>query len=111
MPPSIEVSWFPEYGIDLGLPRGGTPRSVESLRDAHGAFVRRYARGVAYVNPGEASVAEHAPAGAAELLPQGGGAVPASGVLPPSWRLVRRPVTAFTLAPHSAAVVVLPGAG
>ena len=109
MPPSIEVSWFPEYGIDLGLPAGATPASVESLRDAHGAFVRRYAHGIVYVNPGEAPVRESAPAGAAELVPTGGGAVPASGVPPASWRLARRPVAAFTLAPHAAAVLVLPG--
>jgi hypothetical protein len=107
LPPGIEVSWFPEYGIDLGAPIGGTPATVESLRNARGAFVRKFAQGIVYVNPGESPIEEQAPAGAVRLVPQGGGAVPADGVPPAGWRLLRQPVSSFTLGPHQAVVLAV----
>jgi putative glycosyl hydrolase-like family 15 (GHL15) protein len=102
----IQVSWFPEYGVDLGAPAGATPKDTAALRDAHGAFVRRYARGLVFVNPGESGITESLPAGYAQLVPAGGGAVPADGTIPAGWRLDREPLQTLTLAPHSGAVLV-----
>ncbi len=102
----IQVSWFPEYGVDLGAPLGALPRSTAALRDQRGAFVRRYARGVVYVNPGESTIDEAVPPGYDQVTPTGGGAVPATGVLPSSWRLLEQQVRSLILAPHSGAVLV-----
>jgi hypothetical protein len=102
----IQVSWFPEYGVDLGAPLGSLPRSTAALRDARGAFVRRYTRGLVYLNPGEGTIDETVPSGYEQVTPTGGGAVPASGVLPSSWRLLETQVGTLTLAPHSGAVLV-----
>ena len=102
----IQVSWFPEYGVDLGAPAGPLPRSAAALRDAQGAFVRPYARGLVLVNPGEESISESVPAGYARVTPSGGGAVPADGVPPQDWRLLVEPMQTLTLGPHEAAVLV-----
>jgi Hypothetical glycosyl hydrolase family 15 len=105
----IRVSWFPEYGVDLGSPAGPLPASAAALRDAHGAFVRRYARGLALVNPGEGTITERLPAGYARVVPSGGGTVPADGVLPAAWSLDTEPVQTLTLGPHDGAVLVRSG--
>ena len=43
----IQVSWFPEYGIDLGA-----AVDPPGLRQDEGAFVRRFANGLVLANPG-----------------------------------------------------------
>jgi len=97
----IEVSWFPEYDVDLGA-----PVDPPGLRQDQGVFVRRFANGLAVVNPGESTVRYALPAAMQLVTPVGGGAVPDSGQLPASWTLRTAPVTAVTLGPRQGAVLL-----
>lgn len=97
----IQVSWFPEYGIDLGA-----PVDPPALRQDQGAFVRRYANGLVLANPGDATVHYVLPATMQLVTPSGGGAVPESGRIPASWTLQEEPVTSVTLGPRQGAVLL-----
>lgn len=97
----IRVTWFPEYGIDLGA-----PVDPPALRQDRGAFVRRFANGLAVVNPGDSTVTYRLPAPMRLETPSGGGAVPENGVLPSSWGMHETTVSTVTLAPRRAAVLL-----
>ena len=97
----IRVTWFPEYGLDLGA--GVDP---PGLRQDQGAFVRRFTKGLVVVNPGDGTVTYALPAPMRSVRPAGGGAVPDSGLLPSSWRLDATQVTSVTLGPRRAAVLL-----
>lgn len=97
----IQVSWFPEYDLDLGA-----AVDPPGLRQDQGAFVRRYANGLVVVNPGDGTVRYALPATMRLVTPAGGGAVPDSGVVPPGWTLDEQPVASVTLGPHRAAVLL-----
>jgi hypothetical protein len=97
----IQVSWFPEYGIDLGA-----PLDPPGLRQDQGAFVRRFANGLVIANPGDGTVRYALPATMQLVTPAGGGAVPDSGLLPAAWTLQTAPVTAVTLGPRQGAVLL-----
>jgi hypothetical protein len=100
-PLGIEVDWYPELGLDLG-------RAVDppGLRQEQGAYVRRYAKGLVAVNPGEAPVTLTLDGTYDRVLPHGGGRVPDLGVLPAEWGLTRVPVQSVTLEPHQGAVLL-----
>jgi hypothetical protein len=101
-PLGIEVDWFPEYGIDLGA-----AVDPPGLRAQDGAYVRRYAKGLVAVNPGDAPVTLQLDAPYQRVVPSGGGRVPDSGVLPAAWTLARTPVAgSLTLAPREGAVLL-----
>lgn len=104
----LEPEWFPEYDIDLGAPLDPLPATIDDLRQANGLYRRRYARGEVWVNPDPAGSSATATLGTTRWLatPQGGGFVPANGVLPASWRVNYSPVTAVTLAPGQAAILL-----
>lgn len=97
----IRVSWFPEYGLDLGA-----AVDPPGLRRDQGAFVRRFANGLVVVNPSDATVTYTLPAQTEMQLvtPTGGGAVPASGQLPAAWTIATASASSVTLAPRRAAV-------
>lgn len=97
----IQVSWFPEYGIDLGA-----PVDPPGLRQDQGVFVRRYADGLVVANPGDSTVHYTLPGSMRLVTPVGGGAVPDSGQLPSSWALQTTPVTTVTLGPRRGAVLL-----
>jgi Hypothetical glycosyl hydrolase family 15 len=100
----IRVTWFPEYGVDLGA-------SVDppGLRADGGAFVRRFAGGLVLVNPGDGTLQVPLPSAMDLVTPSGGGAVPDSGVAPASWTLQRSAVSTVTLGPRSGAVLLTRG--
>jgi hypothetical protein len=101
-PEGIEVDWFPEYGIDLGA-----AVDPPGLRQQDGAFVRRFAKGLVAVNPGDAPATLPLDGAYERVLPQGGGRVPDSGVLPASWSLAETPVAGtLTLGPREGAVLL-----
>jgi hypothetical protein len=97
----IRVTWFPEYGIDLGA-----AVDPPGLRQDQGAFVRRFANGLVVVNPGDTTVTYTLPSQMSLVTPSGGGPVPDSGQLPASWTLERTPVGSVTLGPRRAAVLL-----
>lgn len=97
----IQVSWFPEYDLDLG-PALDPP----GLRQDQGAFVRRFANGLVVVNPGDSPVRYALPAAMRLVTPSGGGAVPGSGQLPASWTLQESTVSSLTLGPRRGAVLL-----
>ena len=97
----IQVSWFPEYDVDLGA-----AVDPPGLRQDQGAFVRRYANGLVVVNPGDSTVRYTLPAAMQLVTPVGGGAVPDSGQLPASWTLRIAPVSTVTLGPRQGAVLL-----
>jgi Hypothetical glycosyl hydrolase family 15 len=101
-PLGIEVDWFPEYGIDLGA-----SLDPPGLRVQDGAYVRRFAKGIVAVNPGDAPVTLTLDGPYQRVLPVGGGRVPDSGVLPAEWVLTQTPVVGtLTLQPHEGAVLL-----
>lgn len=97
----IQVSWFPEYDLDLGA-----AVDPPGLRQDQGAFVRRYANALVLANPGDGTVHYALPATMQLVTPVGGGAVPADGTLPASWKLQETPVTTVTLGPRQGAVLL-----
>jgi hypothetical protein len=97
----IRVSWFPEYGLDLGA-----PVDPPGLRRDVDVFIRRFAKGLVVVNPGDGTVRYSFASPLNRVTPVGGGAVPDSGGLPPEWRLASVPTSTVTLGPSQAAVLL-----
>jgi Hypothetical glycosyl hydrolase family 15 len=93
--------WFPEYGIDLGA-----PADPLALRAVGGIYVRRFARGVALVNPDDAAHA-YALDGTARLVePHGGGTLGTDADVS-GMGLSTRPVSGtLTLPAHSGAILL-----
>jgi hypothetical protein len=91
----IRVTWFPEYDVDLGA-----ALDPPGLRVDQGAYVRRFAKGLVVVNPGDATVRYSLPGTMRQVAPVGGGAVPNDG------HLETVPVTSVELAPRRAAILL-----
>ena len=103
-----EAQWFPEYGIDLGPATSPPPTSIDSLRQASGLYVRRYARGVVVVNP-DSSARRFALGGLMRLVrPVGGGALSASADTR-AWGLRLVPVSGSVAIPAHGGAVLLAG--
>jgi hypothetical protein len=102
----IAAQWFPEYGLDLGPPLDPLPASIDALRTPAGVYVRRFAGGLAIVNPDDAPHA-YAFDGTRRLVePHGGGPLPADADVS-AWGLNARAVAgSLTLAPHSGAFLL-----
>jgi Hypothetical glycosyl hydrolase family 15 len=102
----IAAQWFPEYGLDLGPPLDPLPSSIEALRVASGVYVRRFARGLAVVNPDDAPHG-YPFEGTRQLVePHGGGLLPADADVS-GWGLTTRAVAGtLTLPPHSGAFLL-----
>ena len=103
----LDPEWWPEYGIPIGAPTTVPPANIGALLDASGVYARAYSNGLVLVNPG--TTTRIVSLGRAYQLaqPSGGGTVPSSGVLPADWTVAYTTVTSVTLAPGSAAVLVL----
>jgi hypothetical protein len=96
------LEWYPEWDVDLGAPT--TSAATVADLAAGGAYQRAFANGWAVVNPGTTSVTLTFPAGARQVVPQGGGAVDGSGAT--SGSVSYAPATSLTLAPATAAIVL-----
>jgi hypothetical protein len=96
------LEWYPEWDVDLGAPVTSAT-TVADLMKA-GAYEREFAKGWAVVNPGDAAVTVTFPTGSKQLVPQGGGAIDATGAAP--GMTTTTPVTSLMLAGHTAAIVL-----
>jgi Hypothetical glycosyl hydrolase family 15 len=100
-PLGIEVDWYPELGIDLGRALG-----PPGLRQEQGVYVRRFAKGLVAVNPGESPLTLTLDGAYDRLVSHGGGPVPDSGMVPADWGLTRVAVQTLTLGPREGAVLL-----
>jgi hypothetical protein len=105
-----QAQWFPEYGVDLGPPLTPPPASIDALR-VGGLYVRRYARGVAAVNPDDRPRALVLSGPARRVVPVGGGAL-GPQARTSGWRLRLVPVGRRVVLPaHSGLVLISPQPG
>lgn len=101
----LDPEWFPEYRIVLGRALDPLPTAIAELYDATaGVYRRRFQNGEVFVNPGDSTRSVTLGGTFDRVVPSGGGAVPASGVPPGSLGAVA--VSALSLAPHRAAIVL-----
>jgi hypothetical protein len=96
------LEWYPEWDVDLGAPVT-TGATVADLA-VGGAYEREFAHGWAAVNPGASAVTLTFPSSARLVMPQGGGAVGASGAEPGT--LAYGSAASVTLQPATAAIVL-----
>ncbi len=102
----LEPEWFPEYGIPIGSPTGGTPANIAALwNDAWGVYARGYSNGLVLVNPTDTSRTINLGQTYYQATPNGGGLVPTNGDVS-AWTVSYTPVTSVTLAPNRAAVLL-----
>jgi hypothetical protein len=100
------LEWYPEWSADLGAPvtTGATVDALAQTGSGAGAYQREFANGWAVVNPGDTAVTLAFPAGARQVMPQGGGAIDAAGDTPGT--LGYAGATSLLLAAHSGAVIL-----
>jgi hypothetical protein len=98
------LEWYPEWSLDLGTAQKTAQASIDELLDPSGLYRRDFQKGVVLVNPTSAPITVALGATFQEVVPQGGGAIPASGVAPGS--VATTPVNQVTLAAASAAVLL-----
>jgi hypothetical protein len=104
---STQPEWFPEYEIPIGAPVGGTPRSIGSLwRSDWGVYVRTFANGLVLVNPSDKTREITLQKTYYQVVPSGGGMVPADGK-PADWVVEYLPVTKVTLLPDQGVVLLV----
>ncbi len=102
----LAPEWFPEYAIDLGAPTENAA-SIDALYDATAqVYQRNFQNGRVLVNPSDETRVVNLGATLYRAIPQGGGDVPANGIIPASWNITYSAVTTVTLAPHQAAVLL-----
>jgi len=102
----LEPEWFPEYGIPIGSPLGGHPANVEALwRAGWNVYARTYSNGLVLVNPTATTRTVNLGNTYYRATPNGGGEVPADGDVS-AWTVTYTPVSAVTLQPNRAAVLL-----
>ena len=99
---TTQPEWWPEYDLDLGAP-------ITAPDVTLALSTRKFERGVVFVNGGFGSEKIGFVQPTVRLVPQGGGVVPANGVVPSSWTVERVPVTSIELQPGEAAVTAPAG--
>ncbi len=102
----LEPEWFPEYGIPIGSPTGGTPANIGALWNAGwGVYARTYSNGRVLVNPTAAAQTVNLGQTYYQATPNGGGFIPTDGDVS-AWTVSYAPVTSVTLASNRAAVLL-----
>jgi len=77
-----DITWYPEYEIDLGGYVDEPPQDIEQLKDPSGLYKRDYVAGVVYVNSTSAPLSVSLAKAYKRATWSGGGDVDASGNLP-----------------------------
>ncbi|HMB23872.1 MAG TPA: putative glycoside hydrolase, partial [Anaerolineales bacterium] len=104
---SAEPEWFPEYEIPIGIPVGGTPRSISSLwRSEWGVYARTYSNGMVLVNPSDQIRQIDLEKTYYRAISFGGGIVPADGDVS-GWKVDYEPVTNVTLMTNQGIVLLV----
>jgi hypothetical protein len=96
------LEWYPEWGVDLGAPTT-TGMTADDLLQG-GVYRRDYAKGTVMVNPSGSPVMVTLAGSMQQVVPSGGGAIPASGAAP--GMVTTMPVTSVTV-PATGAVILL----
>jgi hypothetical protein len=96
------LSWYPEWSVDLGAPKT-TATTVSDLLQG-GVYRRDFAKGTALVNPSSSPVTVTLGATMNQVVPSGGGPIPAAGTAPGS--ISTMPVTSVSV-PATGAVLLL----
>lgn len=112
-----DVTWYPEYEIDLGGYEAEPPEDLEELRIAGaggsmgGLYLRRYVSGLVLVNTADAAFSYDVPAAMKRVAFTGGGAVGADGTLPTFSLHYDADVAAgmLSIAAHSVVLLRVPG--
>jgi hypothetical protein len=110
-----QLSWYPEYDLDIGEPLDKTvPANIDGRRHASGIYFRRYEEGLVLVNPTNSALSFPLLPGDPHLLatPFGGGGILADGTLahPMGWTYDLEG-SSITLQPWTAAILVPEPAG
>jgi hypothetical protein len=97
------LEWYPEWGIDLGLPTTAAATQVSALLSG-GVYRRDFAKGSVLVNPSSSPVTVQLGGTFQQVTPNGGGAVNVAGMA--SGSTTTAPVTSLVVAATSAAIVL-----
>lgn len=104
---SPDPEWFPEYDIPIGKPVDEIPSSISKLwRSDWNLYARAYSNGLVLVNPSDKTQNVDLQAAYYQVVPVGGGFVPPDGDIT-DWYINYIPVTAVTLEPYQAVVLVI----
>ena len=113
-----DITWYPEYEIDLGGYVDEPPQDIEQLRvggtggASGGLYERDYVAGIVYVNSSSAALSANVPKAMKRATWSGGGDVDTSGNLP-TYALdysTDVPVGALQVPAHSAIILQDPSA-
>jgi hypothetical protein len=101
----MEPEWFPEYEIPLGAYSESAPSNIGDLRLAEGIYARRYANGMAVVNPTGEARSFDLDGTYYQARPAGGGSLPEDGDVS-AWRVEYEPVTRLDLPAYGGAILL-----
>ena len=104
-----DAEWFPEYDLPVGSPLAAVPATVAELQDAAtGLYLRPYSGGLVVVNPDPDGTPQtlHLDAPMQQVIgAEGGGDLPIDADIS-GWGVITTPVTAVTVAPGQAAILL-----
>lgn len=95
------LTWFPEYGLDLGAPKGNAKSAADLTQVVPGVYDRRFTKGRVLVNPSASDTATVALGQTCTLQTPSGSTVAELGG---DATLSVSAVRSVTLGPHSAAI-------
>lgn len=99
--------WFPEYEIPIGSTQGGIPASISSLwRSDWGVYARSFTNGLVLVNPSGQSKNVELFQNYYQVIPFGGGVVPANGDIS-GWTIDYAQVSRINVGAHQAAILLV----
>jgi hypothetical protein len=97
------LEWYPEWGVDLGAPTSAATTDVTTMKSG-GVYRRDFAKGSVLVNPTNAPVNVTLGGTFNLVVPNGGGAVDASGTAPGS--ITTQSVTQVNVGATTAAIIL-----
>ena len=108
-----DLSWYPEYELDLGAYANEPPADLEALRiggaggSAGGLYARPHAAGVVLVNSSAAALPYTNPTAMKQAEWSGGGAIDGSATMAPQTLTYAKDVPAGTVSVPARSVIIL----